>query len=160
MPCKDGYVVTMLNETPHWRTLTQLMGRPKLAEDPRFASHEARARHGGEVNRLVAQWATQYTKSEIHRKALEVGCPIGFVATPEEVVDSPHAAARGLFHKIRHGTAGTGRYAALPFLLAGGEGRPPMPAPLLGEHTRPVLQGWLGLSEQEVDGLAAAGVLE
>jgi len=159
MPCKDGYVVLSVNETHHWQTLLKIMGRLDLAEDARFETHEARSRHGDEANRYIAQWAEQHTKSEIYRSALEFGCPIGFVAAADEVVNSPQFAARGLFQEIHHPSAGTGKYAALPFVLASGPGRASQPAPLLGEHNQLLLGERLGYPRNELELLRQDGAI-
>jgi crotonobetainyl-CoA:carnitine CoA-transferase CaiB-like acyl-CoA transferase len=159
VPCKDGYVVIAISENHHWQALAKIMGKLDLAEDARFESHEARSRHGAEANRHIAEWAIQHTKHDIYRRALEIGCPIGFVTTPEEVVNSPQSAARGLFKEIQHPAAGTGQYVALPFVLAGGAGRPSQPAPLLGEHNQMVLVERLGYPQRELELLHQDGVI-
>jgi crotonobetainyl-CoA:carnitine CoA-transferase CaiB-like acyl-CoA transferase len=159
VPCKDGYIVAQVQENHHWEMLTRLMGDPALAADPRFATHQARGRHGDEINRLLAEWARRHTKKEIYQQALEMGCPIGLVATPEEVVNSPHAAARGLFHEVYHPAIGAGKYAGLPFILKDREDGCPRPAPSLGEHNRLVFCERLGYTEQELELLSQTGAL-
>jgi crotonobetainyl-CoA:carnitine CoA-transferase CaiB-like acyl-CoA transferase len=159
VPCQDGYVVIAISENHHWQALAKIMGKLGLVEDVRFETHESRSRHGDEVNRHLAEWAIQHTKDEIYRSALEIGCPIGFVTTPDEVVNSPQSAARGLFQEIQHPVAGTGQYAALPFVLAGGADRPPRPAPLLGEHNQLVLGERLGYPQKELELLRQDGAI-
>jgi crotonobetainyl-CoA:carnitine CoA-transferase CaiB-like acyl-CoA transferase len=159
MPCKDGYIVIAVTENNHWQALMTIMGKLHLADDPRFETHESRCRHGGEVNQHITEWSMRHTKSEIYRSALDIGCPIGYVTTPEEVVASPQSAARGLFKEIQHPVAGTGHYAALPFTLAGGAGRPSQPAPLLGEHNQLVLSERLGYPQDEMEQLRRDGTI-
>ncbi len=159
MPCKDGYIIIAVAENNHWHSLARIMGRLDLVEDIRFESHESRCRHGDEINRHIAEWAIQHTKGEVYRDALELGCPIGYVATPDEVVNSPQSAARGLFQEIQHPVAGTGQYAALPFVLTESAGRPPQPAPLLGEHNQLVLGERLGYSPNKLELLHRDGII-
>ncbi len=56
-----------------------------------------------------------------------------------------------------HPQAGKVTFTASP-LAVGGARAPSSPPPLLGQHSREIL-GWLGFSDQEVEGLQAAGVV-
>jgi hypothetical protein len=67
-------------------------------------------------------------------------------------------AARGFFETVEHPVVGVA-LPTVPFRFASVERWLRSPAPTLGEHNREILQGWLGLSEAELESLAAAGII-
>jgi crotonobetainyl-CoA:carnitine CoA-transferase CaiB-like acyl-CoA transferase len=64
----------------------------------------------------------------------------------------------GLVAEVEQPAAGEGKWVTCPRRPSGTAQRIDRPAPLLGQHTAEVL-GELGLSREEIDRLAAAGVI-
>jgi crotonobetainyl-CoA:carnitine CoA-transferase CaiB-like acyl-CoA transferase len=108
----------------------------------------------------VAEWAARTDKREVMWACQAAGVPAGAMSRPMEVGDDPHLRTRGHFSTLRQ--------PGLPDLPA--EGGPAMfstiarpelrSAPRFGGQTREVLEEWLGLTDAEVDRLAAAEVLQ
>ncbi|MBI2226538.1 MAG: CoA transferase, partial [Betaproteobacteria bacterium] len=73
--------------------------------------------------------------------------------------DDPHVKARGTHVRIPHPRAGSVSMLANPARLSVTPPTYDRPAPRLGEHTREVLSGVLGLSDQDINNLAAAAVI-
>ena len=63
-PCQDGYVVMGVGYDLYFRRLCDAMGRPDIAEDPRFAESAARSRNSEEFDALFIEWLMQHTKRE------------------------------------------------------------------------------------------------
>ena len=64
----DGrWVVIAANHDTLWRRLATLMGRPELADDPRFDSHHARGENEDLLDELIGEWAAQHTAEELDR---------------------------------------------------------------------------------------------
>src|SRR5690606_14918599 len=85
----------------------------------------------------------------------------GIAAAPvchgRDVALDPHLHATGFFEEIDHPEAGPRPYQSLPFRFAN-NGLPRLrPAPMLGQHTDEVLREWAGLSESQLEALAANG---
>jgi crotonobetainyl-CoA:carnitine CoA-transferase CaiB-like acyl-CoA transferase len=149
-PTKDGrhLNLTLLDSDRYWRALTEHLGRPDLAEDPRFADHAARGRNSREctqalkecfLSRTLAQW----------RDALEsfegVWAPL---QTPLEVHDDPAVMANGLIRDVE--TVSGRRLAVAANPVQFNETVPHTPAaPEHGQHTEEVLLD-LGLSWDEI----------
>lgn len=100
------------------------------------------------------------TKAEIVSRADANGWVIAPVSTMEDVAHDRQLAARDYFQQVAH--PGLGRDLTLvgPFAKLTGTPAPPARrAPMLGEHNADVLQGELGLSDDEFTALESAGVI-
>ena len=84
--------------------------------------------------------------------------PAAVIRSVPQALDAPEARARGLIQTMQHPGVGPVSVVASPLRL---ENLPasPLPPPLLGEHTRNVLQNVLGRTEPEIQRLLASGVL-
>src|SRR6202047_1066501 len=95
-PCAPGgpndYV--FINAQPQmWATFTEAIGRPELAEDPRFASEAARWENRVALNAIVEEWTRGRTKHEAMRIPGDAGVPCGAVQDTGEVLADPHLDA-------------------------------------------------------------------
>src|SRR5262245_46896496 len=164
-PCKGGgpndyvYVYTSRTNPEHWRRLLGVLGREELLSDPRFASLQTRSEHEAAVNALVAGWTRQLDKHEAMRRLGAAGIPAGAVLDTKELVEEPTFWQRGILQTMEHPTV---KGYGMPTWPVRHDGAPPAlgPAPLLGEHTGEVLQSWLGLDRQELEGLIAGKVVQ
>jgi crotonobetainyl-CoA:carnitine CoA-transferase CaiB-like acyl-CoA transferase len=86
--------------------------------------------------------------------------PCAPVLTPAEVVALPHLAEREFFPTVPHAGRGEVRIPRSPFQLDGQPVTPHAGAPYrVGEHTRRVLEEFLGYDRARVDGLLAQGAV-
>lgn len=94
---KDGkWVVIAANHDTLFGRLAALMGRPELAQDERFATHEARGRNEDELYALIDEWAAGFTAAELDALLSEAGVVTAGVYTIEDVFDDPYFRERGL----------------------------------------------------------------
>src|SRR6478736_5050827 len=61
----DKWIVIAANADNVFGRLCEAMGRPELANDPRFGTHLARGDHQEELEGIVAEWAGRHTAAEI-----------------------------------------------------------------------------------------------
>ncbi|MGC3984159.1 MAG: CoA transferase [Pseudorhodoferax sp.] len=155
----DGHVTIMCVTPGHWGNLVRAMGRPELADDPRYADHAARAALMEEVDALVEGWTQQYTRAELQAQAQAHHFPCAPVRDLAEVVADPHLHARGMLQRTRHPDLGEVVLHNSPLRFAGLDPLPLVREPRLGEHTAEVLAEYLGLDAQEIARLAASGAL-
>jgi crotonobetainyl-CoA:carnitine CoA-transferase CaiB-like acyl-CoA transferase len=143
----DGWLVVGVGSQELWRRFCAAIERPDLADDPRFASSEARVRHRPELDgilsgifapRPVAHW-------EAAMRAHHV--PAGPPATVGEAVEK--ARRRGQVVDLPAGAYGILPTIAAPFLFDGKRAFPSSSAPALGEHTAEVLRE-AGMSREEI----------
>src|SRR6185437_16881174 len=77
-PASDGWVMILAGDNLRWKKMCDLMGRPELASDERFAAAGARARNLQEVDQIVAAWTRTKTRRELFdiMAAADVFCGI------------------------------------------------------------------------------------
>jgi len=94
---KDGkWVVIAANHDTLWRRLAKLMGRPELAEDERFATHQARGEHEDELDELIGGFAAEHTAQELDRIVNEAGVVCARVYSAEDIYDDEYFRERRL----------------------------------------------------------------
>lgn len=159
---KDGLrVVIAANQDTVFRRLCTAMGRPELAEDPRFADHRARGTNQDELDDLIAAWAAEHTSDDLIAVLGAAGVVVGPVNTVAEVVADPQMIARDML--VPHQDERLGRSVLGPGIvpkLSESPGRvrnagPPVP----GAHNAEVYGGLLGLSSGELEALTAEQII-
>jgi crotonobetainyl-CoA:carnitine CoA-transferase CaiB-like acyl-CoA transferase len=156
----DGlYVCIVAGSDANFRRLCKAMERPDLPEDPRFATLAERASRGGEINGIVADWASRLPAGEITQRCVEYDVPVGAAYSAADIFADPHMAARGDLVSIDDPVIGPVRQQA-PFPRLARHATPvPSGAPRLGEHNREVWCDLVGLSDEELAELHARGVV-
>jgi crotonobetainyl-CoA:carnitine CoA-transferase CaiB-like acyl-CoA transferase len=156
----DGkYVCIVAGSDANFSRLCKAMERPDLLEDSRFTKLADRAAHNDLINGIVADWALTLDSKEIEAKCVAADVPVATAYTAADIFVDPHFAARGDLMTIDDPVAGPMKQQA-PFPRRVGEPLiAPSGAPRLGEHTRAVLGGELGLTDAELDDLYARKIL-
>ena len=155
-PTADGWIVIACPKEKFWRRLTDAVGRPELASDPRFADFPARRRHAREV--VAALDAVISTKPSRHwlARLTDAGVPCGPVNSVPAALSEPQTAARGMVVETDHPRFGTVRQVASPVRV----GRQPPAyrrAPRRHEDASYVLVEVLGYDRDHRERLARAG---
>ena len=162
-PIGGRYIALQSAGAPHlWSRLSALIARPELMTDPRFATPMARRANWPALLAILHEWLDGYDSVEQAVLALSAArIPAVPMLSPEEVVAHPQMAARSAFPEIEHPVHGRVRVTALPFHVDHQPVAPGGPAPYrVGQHTREILTGLLGYSEERVRTLAAQRVVE
>ncbi|HEY4401352.1 MAG TPA: CaiB/BaiF CoA-transferase family protein [Acidimicrobiia bacterium] len=159
-PTADGkYVCIVAGSDANFARLCKAMDRSDLLDDARFTKLVDRATHGDEINGIVTEWTRTRTAADIERACVDCDVPVATAYTPADMFADPHFAARGDLVEVDDPVAGAMRQQA-PFPRFTGEPpAAPRGAPRLGADTRQVLGEELGLSPEELDALAADGVI-
>ena len=154
------FKMAIVNTQRDWPKVCGAIGRPELANDPRYATLEDRVKEGrmGELIRICdAIFATQ--PMEYWTRRLEqADVPYSVVSTLDDVVADRQMAANGVFVEFDDPVLGRARTVDTPLQLEGHPKVPRAPAPRLGEHTRAILAE-LGLAKSEVDSLVERRVV-
>jgi crotonobetainyl-CoA:carnitine CoA-transferase CaiB-like acyl-CoA transferase len=155
----DGpFVLGCGNDRQFRITCAEVLGRPDLVEDPRFRSNAQRHAHRAVLEATLAELFARRPASHWVRALMQADVPAAEVRTVPQALAAPEVLERGTIQTVPHPTAGEVRLVASPLRL---EGMPaqPTPPPLLGEHTRAVLNDVLGRSASDIDRLVAAGIV-
>jgi crotonobetainyl-CoA:carnitine CoA-transferase CaiB-like acyl-CoA transferase len=158
-PTADGkYVCIVAGSDANFARLCKAMDRTDLLDDPRFTKLADRAAHGDEINGVVTEWTSARTASDVEEACVACDVPVATAYTAADMFGDAHFADRGDLVEVDDPTAGPMRQQA-PFPRFAGEApAAPSGAPRLGAHTREVLAESLGLTDRELDALAADGV--
>jgi formyl-CoA transferase len=141
-----------------WKPLLGAMGRPELADDPRFKSPEDRWENRTALNEIVEAWTRQRTKHEVMQILGEAGVPSGACQDTGEVLTDPHLRARDMIVDVDFPTRGTYQTVGCPIKLSDSPAEITRP-PLLGEHTDEVLAGLCGIDPETLKRLHDSGVV-
>ena len=134
-----------------WQTLVDLMGRPGWATDEKFACLTGRLRHQEEMDEGIEHWTQTLEKYELTEKCQAVGVRAMPVQSAEDRVEhDPQLKARGMYTELDHPLLGRRKIQGVPFKHSKTPAAVYRPAPLIGQHTRKVLEQVLGLSLDDI----------
>jgi crotonobetainyl-CoA:carnitine CoA-transferase CaiB-like acyl-CoA transferase len=150
---RDGKVAIVSTTVRQWKDLTEIIGRPDMATDPRFSNLIVQIHNHEEAVRLIEEWTAAHTSQEILSILESKKIPCGIAYTIEQVTEDENLKQRGMFQKIHHEKYGDIDIPGFPFKFSEATGSIRMPAPGLGEHSRFILEQWLGYTSGEVQEL-------
>ena len=158
-PTADGDFILTVGNDGQFRKFAEVAGQPQWADDPRFATNKQRVANRAELIPLIRQATVFKTTAEWVAQLELAGVPCGPINDLAQMFQDPQVLARGLALSIPHPLAGSVPQVANPIRLSETPVEYRQAPPLLGEHTEAVLSELLGLDEQAVRQLRAAGVL-
>ena len=150
--------LAMLQADRYWPRLCQAIERPELAEDPRFASQQARQQHCQELVGIIGEAMARHPLAEWERRLREHDLVGGRVQTVLDTATDPQAAANGFFVEVAQ-EGERRRLVNSPIRFQQAAPRIRGLAPELGQHTEEVLLELGGYTWEEVAQLSAEGVL-
>ncbi|HTO60154.1 MAG TPA: CoA transferase [Bradyrhizobium sp.] len=154
-----GWVHLATAGDPMFRMLTQTMGRPELADDPRFRDNAARMQNVEELERSICAWTTTLTAAELVQTLQAIGVPCAKVAAVSDLVaDTQIVDGRHVLH-MEHPKAGTVPMQGFAVHFGDSPMRLRHPPPMLGEHTAAILEEWLSMAPERIEELRANGTI-
>jgi crotonobetainyl-CoA:carnitine CoA-transferase CaiB-like acyl-CoA transferase len=157
---KDGWAMVYSVATEgHWKNMCRALGRPDLAEDPRFADLQGRVRYGGAVNDEIQAETSRYTTADLVALMDEADVPVAPVNTRASMIDDPHLRHRGVLVESDHPVVGRVRQVRPPARYSKTPTGLRRHAPAFGEHTDEILCELLGRSPQQIADLRASGAV-
>ncbi|MQA84333.1 MAG: CoA transferase [Streptosporangiales bacterium] len=152
----DGWLVVACPKEKFWRRLTEVVGRPELAADPRFATFADRGDNREDLLAILEETFRGRTVGEWLESLRRAGIPSGPVNGTAAALADEHTEARGLVVETEHPRYGTVRHPGTA-VRAGPPAEAYRRAPRRGEDAGYVLHGLLGYDEARVTELASAG---
>lgn len=112
-----------------------IIGRPDMKTDPRFATNGARVENREAVDAAVGGWFLTRSRDEALAIMRQAGATVGPVYDIADIMQDPHFAGRGVIVEVEDAANGSLPVHNVLPRLSGTPGGMRRPAPALGEHT-------------------------
>jgi crotonobetainyl-CoA:carnitine CoA-transferase CaiB-like acyl-CoA transferase len=157
-PTADGWINVGGANQSNWERIVKVVGRPELAQDPRFLTNTERMRNLEALTAILGERLRSRPSAQWIREFEAAGVPVGPVNKIGDMLADPQVAAREMVIEVEHPIAGRVKAIGSPIKFPETPGVARRPAPLLGEHTREVLSA-LGYSEADIERLRREGAI-
>lgn len=160
-PAKDGKLIQVTCASE--RSFVQFadaLGRPELAEDPKFAKNPQRLENRDELYEIVTEILATDTRDAWIARMHEKGAPVGPINEMGEALSDPFVKERGLTEDLAHPLVGTVPNLRSPVRMTDTPIRAAQAAPMHAENTDKVLGNLLGYDGEKIDKLKEAGVIK
>jgi CoA:oxalate CoA-transferase len=136
------------------------MGRPELAQDPRFIDNESRVKNCRALVGEIESWIAALPSDAAALAAMqEHRVPCAPVLSVEEAINHPHLRKRGTIRKVHDRMLGEFELPGFALRFSDFPRPLELEAPFLGEHNGEVLRRYLGYTKEQVADLERRGVL-
>jgi crotonobetainyl-CoA:carnitine CoA-transferase CaiB-like acyl-CoA transferase len=156
MQTADGWINVGAANQANWLRLVEVVDRPELAEDPRFIDNAGRMQNLSPLIEILTNSFKQHDTAEWLARLEAAGVPAGPVLSIGDMLRDPQVRAREMVLEVDHSRLGRTKTLGSPVKFSTTPTSVRRGAPLLGEHTREILDEY-GYSQSEIDALASAG---
>ena len=156
---RDRWITLGALNQRQWENLCNVVDRPQIISDPRFASNQERVANREQLAEILNEAFSLQDASHWVEKLHAVGIPSGVINSVADVFNHPQAEARQLKIELEHPTAGKIASPGFPYHFSSTPARARKHPPLLGEHNEEILVDLLDFTPQEVQALHEQGVI-
>lgn len=155
----DGHIVIAVLGEHIWKRFCDVIGKPELPDDPRFADGVSRRKNSDALNPHVDTWLGTRTRADAVKALRDGGVPASVVNDIADVFECPHVAARDMLMTLDDPVWGPVHVAGNPIKMSDvPEPEAGLP-PRLGQHTDAVLSHWLRMDAEQLDALRTQAVI-
>ncbi|MGX0903824.1 crotonobetainyl-CoA:carnitine CoA-transferase CaiB-like acyl-CoA transferase [Roseovarius sp. MBR-79] len=154
----DGWINVGAANQRNWLRFLDVIGAPDLNDDPRFATNHDRMLHLNELEAILNTYLRQQPSAVWLARMEAAGLPAGPVLDILEMQADPQAHARDMILDVDHPVAGRVQTLGHPVKFSETPAHIHRPAPILGQHSREVLQE-AGYAAAEVEAMIASGAV-
>ena len=147
----NDWCVIVCHSDAEWQRLVQVMGQPQWATSPKFATLSGRLQHQDELDQGIETWTMTQEKYELTETCQAAGVRAMPVQSSEDRVEhDPQLRHRQMYLEMQHDALGVRKMQNAPFKLSETPAVNFRPSPLIGQHTREIVEGLLGCSHEEL----------
>lgn len=150
---EESWVAIAVASDEQWTRLAELL------DVEASLSFEQRRQSQGQIDAALSDWTADRSAAEIEDILQGAGIAAHRLATTEDAANDPQLAHRNHFRRLPHSLHGETVIEGPRYILSETPIEPARPAPQYGEHNLPILKQVLGLSDSEIEELAASGAL-
>lgn len=154
----DGNVAMVVTTERQFAALTEVVGQPQLAAEPRFSTNDGRRDNYPPLQAVIEAWTRTQPSAQVVRVLQANGIPAGPVWDLKTAYSCEQAQLRGVLSPVPHPAIAALAMAGQPAKFSSAT-EAARREPRLGEHTREVLGELLGLSEVEIAALRGSGIV-
>jgi CoA:oxalate CoA-transferase len=155
----DGHFTIAVLNPKQFAKLANAMGRPELAEDPRFSDNSVRNDNHAPLKACIEAWSGSLNVSEVVAALQRHGVPCSPILSVAEAAGSAQARERSL---LRPTSTAHGRSISVmtqPVKFSGMPASSKLAPPVLGADGPAILADLLDMAPDEIAGLASHGIL-
>jgi crotonobetainyl-CoA:carnitine CoA-transferase CaiB-like acyl-CoA transferase len=158
--CQDTFITVACFTEKFWPIFCDVISRPELANDPRFAVTKIRIGYRDQLTEIVEEALASRTAEEWLARFDQAGVPAGPINTVDKALADPQVVARNMVVEMTDPFLGTFRSVGNPIKSTELDVTQVYSAPpRLGQHTREILRS-IGYPEKQIDLLVAEAVVK
>ena len=160
-PCagSDQWVAVAIHNGTSFSALAQLLGRADWADDPALQTLAGRQAQEDQIDTAIAAWSQQHSPAQAATLLQGAGVAAAGLLHAEHLGAQAYLEEADFYIDVVRAVSGPQRQCGLAILQNGQRLGAHQPAPLLGEHSWPVLQRHIGLTAAQFETLVADGVI-
>ncbi len=158
--CADGnWLCIAGNSDRIFARLAVVIGRPAMANDPRFITNRQRVANAGLLDEAIGAWAAGLNSQDAEAALERAEIPASRIYTIADCAADPHFKARGMIRTVSDPVFGPVLHPGIVPRFNGGDADIGWAGPLLGQHNDDVYGRLLGLSKAEIEALRQSKVI-
>ncbi len=136
----DGWFAIAVGNDRQFVRLCELLGKPELGADKKFATNSARVKNREEIIFILASIFKMASVSEWLQKLDKAEIPCGPINNFEQVFSMPQVREREMLVQMEHPTIGKLPLVGSSLKMSATPVEYRLPPPLMGEHTEEILR--------------------
>ncbi|ASJ70972.1 CaiB/BaiF CoA transferase family protein [Granulosicoccus antarcticus] len=156
---QDGWMNLGAANQANWEKMLAVIEATHLNEDARFSSNPLRMQNRIELIVELEPYFKQKKTDEWVELLNQAGIPAGPILNIPQMHQDPQALAREMIVEVEHLRAGTVKTLGSPVKFHGTPGSIRSAAPLLGQHSREILEE-AGFTDADFEQFVANGIVQ
>ncbi|MHA1988154.1 MAG: CaiB/BaiF CoA transferase family protein [Promethearchaeota archaeon] len=155
---KDSYFNLAVGNDQLWGKFCKAVGLEKIMNEPKYATNSMRVENREELERIIQGLISTKEAEEWLDILNNAGVPCGPIYTMDKLFNDPQVKHRKMVKELNHPTVGPIKVTGVPIKLSDTPGEVITAPPVLGQHTREILQD-LGYNNEEIEILSQENVI-